>query len=218
MKRIGAATIMTCAALTGCVTIPGKMLPKVNEFPVVTEKTSVNISARYQNFTQNQSVSIDEYYSTKVQGKLVERFQQSKLFSEVTTANEHSDISLDVNFCSEEVMPSGRSNKKFIQDMLISVNTMSIPVKTIYTASAKVTNHKNGSEKTIVLQDYSTTWFNVLSLVGMPLVVPRGNQDDAINLIDTLAILVYESTMSGATSTTPPSNLQFASPCAPQFM
>jgi len=211
MKYIKLLIYCLVITLSGCVTFPNNLLPKVDAFPVVSEKPSISLSVNFSQYYNWRPInnSIGQIEDELVR-KAVERFNKSGLYSVVTSTGTESDViasdDIDTDINVEfDVVNDERGGTAFSEFMSALV-LYALPDKKIdiFRVSAKIKNNKSGAEKIIKIKDSMTTWRQLFLLPLFPFKMPMVVSNDVQNnMIDTLAIKIHEEAISQEMSIPP---------------
>ena len=188
--------VLAFASIAGCATFPGKVLPEVTSFPVATNKPSVNVTLSFRQNTNGQPNNIGEKTGElKLQKKVIERFEKSGLYSSVSAVDQNSDFTVTTSVIDEG---SGSIGLAFLSGFTFCLIPSS--ATDTYKVTAVVKKNKTDVEKTIELEDSTTTWFQIFLLPLLPFKFPPAIISDVHNnIMDTLAIRVYEITKNSST-------------------
>ena len=180
--------------LTGCATFPGEVLPIVEEFPVTTEKPSINLSVTFRQYMNGQPLNIAVKTVEKdLMERALKRFNKSGMYSTVSSDDPNADISVKFDVVDEG---SGSMGMAFLTGLTLYIVPSS--ATDLFKVSAKIRNNKTGGEGVIEIEDFVTMWQQIFLLPVLPfklLPVVVGDVQD--NMIDTLAIKIHKLALSG---------------------
>ena len=196
MKYLKLLLVLAFASIAGCATFPGNVLPEVTSFPVATNKPSVNVTLSFRQNTNGQPNNNGEKAGElKLQKMVIERFEKSGLYSSVSAVNQNSDFTVTTSVIDEGNGPIGLAFLSGFTFCLIPSYATDI-----FKATAVVKNNKTGVKKTIELEDSTTMWIQIFLLPLLPFKFPPAVISDVQNnIMDTLAIRVYEITKNSST-------------------
>ena len=139
---------------------------------------------------------------SRLQDKIIERFVRSGMFSAVSVSNPNSDLSVTVEMKDDG---SGSLVMAFITGLTFFIVPSS--ATDCYKVTAKVRNNKSGVEKTFEVEDFVTTWQEILLLPFLPFnFAPVVANDVLNNVMDTVAVKVHDAAcIEMSKATVPPS-------------
>ena len=186
-------TALALMVLTGCASFPGRVLPEVTHFPAVSEKPTVNVSLSFRQYMNGQPLNIGvKIVEDAMQKMIIERFEESGLYSVVSVNNPNPDVSVVVDMKDEGTGSYGMA-------ILTGLTLYIIPSSATdsFVVKAKVKNNKTGVEKTVEVEDFVTLWQEILLLPFLPFNFPPSvNQDVLKNIMDTVAIKVHSAAIT----------------------
>ena len=196
MKYLKLLLVLAFASIAGCATFPGNVLPEVTSFPVATNKPSVNVTLSFRQYVNGQPVNIAvKTGELNLQKKVIERFEKSGLYSSVSVVNQNSDFTVTTSVLDEG---SGSMGMAVVTGLTLYLVPSS--ATDTFKVTAVVKNNKTGVEKTIELEDFTTMCQQLFLLPLLPFkMMPAVVSDVQNNIMDTLAIRVYEITKNSST-------------------
>jgi len=196
MKYLKLLLVLAFASIAGCATFPGNVLPEVTSFPVATNKPSVNVTLSFRQYNNGQPVNIAvKTGELNLQKKVIERFEKSGLYSSVSVVNQNSDFTVTTSVIDEGSASMGMAVVTGLTLYLVPSSATDT-----FKVTAIVKNNKTGVEKTIEIEDFTTMWQQIFLLPLLPFkLLPAVVNDVQNNIMDTLAIRVYEITKNSST-------------------
>ena len=174
--------------LCGCAGFREGKVSSVRNFPQPEKKTTISISLDFK-VDFNGNAITNQAAENKIKTKVLERFNASGLFSNVTLDATGQDYLLNI-----EYKDVGDTN--LFMAILTGVTLYIFPSysKDSIIVTAKLTDNHSAKQTEIVLNDSMTMWQEILLLPLTPFKHPLAEAVSMQNdLIDNLALQTYEN-------------------------
>ena len=186
MKKL--LCFVVVAFLCGCAGFREGNISSINTFPQPDKKPSINITLDFI-MNMNGNTVTNQAVENKIKSKIVERFNASGLFSNVTLDSSGQEYSLNIKY-------EDRGDTNLFLAALTGATFYIFPSysKDTNVITAQLINNKNKHQAEIVLNDSMTMWQQILLLPLTPFKYPLAEAVSMQNdLIDNLALQTYEN-------------------------
>lgn len=203
MKSLRKGTVLlgmqaTLLLYTGCINYSGKGLSKAPPFPRPDAKPSVDVAYSFRTFMNGKEVNATEFFRERYQKKIINRFVASGLFSSARLADASADILVTV-----DVKHYGSGYLFLAQLCGMTLGLIPCRAKDEYRVTASVLDRKTKATSAVEVVDSHVLWVHILLLPAMPFYTNQKTleRDVVNNLMDTLALRVYETTIGKSAAT-----------------
>lgn len=165
MKKLFAAMLTSCLLLTGCISYSNHNLAQVQQWPPAATGSGkptayIKVEGRYQFNEQPQSSGFNQAGLEKL---ILRQYQDSGLFSRVSTSQQASDLYISVKVSNHE---SGSKAAAFITGL-----TLFIIPSTASNALSMQTEFRDGEGTllgSVEKHETITTWMQLLLIFALP--------------------------------------------------
>ena len=177
---------------TGCISYSGKGLPRAEPFPRPEVKPSVDVAYSFHTFSNGKEFNATEFFREKYLRKIMDRFNASGLFSSVHLGDTSADLLLTV-----DVTHRGSGYDFLARLCGATLGIIPCRTKDEYRVVASVFDRRTKATSAIEVVDSQVLWMHCLLIPAMPFFDDLKSTEKAIinNLMDTLALRVYETAL-----------------------
>ena len=159
-------------------------------FPRAEVKPSAEIVYSFHTYLNDKERPATEFFQESFQKKIMERFNNSGLYSSVGAQDKNADLQITV-----EVKHSGHGSHMLAALCGATFTIIPCRAEDEYQVSANVYNRKTKATSKIQVDDSHVLWMNILLLPAMPFYDSQKafEKETVNNLMDTFALRVYET-------------------------